>query len=466
MYLITFLRKANEKEYIIKTIFIIGICANLLGISYYKYQGFFLENISTIFDLNLEIPKLVLPLAISFFTFQQIAYLVDVYKGRISGNHSFWKYCLFVTFFPQLIAGPIVRYQALMPQFSFQENLRLNSESLALGISIFSVGLFKKFLADAIAIHCDPVFMAAYNGEVLSFFEAWYGALAYTMQLYFDFSGYSDMAIGIGNMFGIRLPLNFFSPYKAASIIDFWRRWHMTLSKFLRDYLYIPLGGNRKGEFRRYMNILITMLLGGLWHGAGWTFVLWGGLHGLYLLINHCWQYLLVKLELTQLSNQIWMRLMGRIITFIAVVFAWVIFRSENLEVAVQMLNSMTRVSDISVWHLLNDTLQRAELNDSFQLGNYWQFLSPNALIRISGFNLLVMLLTIVWFFPNTQQLFDEYTPTVQTYDVQLEAEFENSPKYLQWKPRFTWLYIIIIMNLVSFSALASIPSEFLYFQF
>ncbi|NEO16135.1 MULTISPECIES: MBOAT family O-acyltransferase [unclassified Moorena] len=228
MYLITFLRKANEKEYIIKTIFIIGICANLLGISYYKYQGFFIENISTIFDLNLEIPKLVLPLAISFFTFQQIAYLVDVYKGRISGNHSFWKYCLFVTFFTQLIAGPIVRYQALMPQFSFQENPRLNSESLALGISIFSVGLFKKFLADAIAIHGDPVFMAAYNGEVLSFFEAWYGALAYTMQLYFDFSGYSDMAIGIGNMFGIRLPLNFFSPYKAASIIDFLRRWHMT----------------------------------------------------------------------------------------------------------------------------------------------------------------------------------------------------------------------------------------------
>jgi len=466
MYLITYLRRVQEKKYIIKTIFVTGICANLLAIAYYKYQGFFLENINTFFALKIEVPKIVLPLAISFFTFQQIACLVDTYQGKISDNHSFWKYCLFVTFFPQLIAGPIVRYQELMPQFAWKENLRTNSESFALGISIFSVGLFKKFLADAIAVHGNPVFLTVYNGEVLSFFEAWYGALAYTMQLYFDFSGYSDMAIGIGNIFGIRLPLNFFSPYKAVSIIDFWRRWHMTLSQFLRDYLYIPLGGNRKGEIRRYINILITMLLGGLWHGAGWTFVLWGGLHGLYLLINHFWHYLLVKLELIEISNQVWMRLMGRLLTFWAVVVAWVLFRSENLEMAIQILNSMTKVSEIPIWSLLNQLWQREEVYGAFQLGDYWQVLSPNSLIKISGCNLLIILLLIVWFLPNTQQLFEQYNPTIQTYNLQPEAEVKNSSQYLQWKPGFIWLGIIIMMNLVSFSALASIQSVFLDFQF
>ena len=267
----------------------LGVALNLGALGWFKYANFVVDNVNSALGSDVHLAKIVLPLAISFFTFQQIAYLVDSHRGE-AREHRFLHYCLFVTFFPQLIAGPIVHHGEMLPQFADGKTYRFRAENLSVGATVFFIGLFKKVVfADTIAQYGTPVFDAAANGVPMTFLPAWAGALAYTLQIYFDFSGYSDMAIGLGRMFGVRLPLNFHSPYKAVNIIDFWRRWHMTLSRFLRDYLYIPLGGNRNGKLKRYRNLFLTMVLGGMWHGAGWTFLVWGTLHGVYLMINHAW---------------------------------------------------------------------------------------------------------------------------------------------------------------------------------
>ena len=301
---------------------------------------FFIDNVNHIFKLNLNIGVIILPLAISFFTFQQIAYLVDAYRGE-TREYNFLHYCLFVTFFPQLIAGPIVHHKEIMPQLTKEKIYSFCSENFNVGITIFILGLFKKvILADSVAVYATPVFEAASKNVSLTFVEAWGGALAFTCQLYFDFSGYSDMALGLGRMFGIRLPLNFNSPYKAVNIIEFWRRWHMTLSRFLKHYLYIPLGGSRKGKARRQANLLITMLLGGLWHGASWTFVVWGGLHGICLAINHAWHSIrrFMGHDIEKVSWQ--GRILSRTLTFFVVVVGWVFFKAESFYSAINVLKS------------------------------------------------------------------------------------------------------------------------------
>ncbi len=251
-----------------KSLLVFGVSGNLALLGYFKYATFFLHTTNTLFDTAFSPLPIVLPLAISFFTFQQIAWLVDVYRGQVT-EYSLLHHCLFVCFFPQLIAGPIVHHNEMMPQFSVRRERSQRQRDVEVGLTIFCLGFLKKVaLADPAAVYADPIFAAAAQGEPISFFEAWGGTLAYSFQLYFDFSGYSDMAVGLARLFGIRLPVNFFSPYQAASIIEFWRRWHMTLSRFLRDYLYIPLGGNRSGLTRTGLNLLTTMGLGGLWHGA------------------------------------------------------------------------------------------------------------------------------------------------------------------------------------------------------
>lgn len=257
-----------------KVLLIFGIVFNLGLLAYFKYADFFLENLNNVFDASFPILDLALPLAISFFTFQQIAYLVDSYKGETT-EYDFLNYALFVTFFPQLIAGPIVHHKEMMPQFMSKWNLVRNYKNIAAGLFIFSIGLFKKLIiADTFAQWANYGFDQA---EILTVVEAWVTSLSYTFQLYYDFSGYTDMAIGAALLFNIRLPINFNSPYKAHNIQDFWRRWHITLSRFLRDYIYIPLGGNRSGSFRTSCNLMATFIIGGIWHGAGWTFIFWGG---------------------------------------------------------------------------------------------------------------------------------------------------------------------------------------------
>ncbi len=319
----------------------VGVACNLAILAYFKYANFFVENLNTLSGSSYHLETIILPLAISFFTFQQITFLVDASRGE-TREYNFLHYSLFVTFFPQLIAGPIVHHREMLPQFAKNSIYRINQSNLAIGLAIFLLGLFKKVvLADGVAAYATPVFDAAESGVVITFFEAWAGALAYTFQLYFDFSGYSDMAIGIARMFNINLPLNFNSPYKAVNIIEFWRRWHMTLSRFLRDYLYFPLGGNRKGQPRRYVNLMITMLLGGLWHGAGWTFVAWGFMHGIFLVINHAWHGLRRLLGSEPGSLGFPGRSVAWLVTFLSVVVSWVMFRAESFESATNILQGM-----------------------------------------------------------------------------------------------------------------------------
>lgn len=311
-----------------KPLLIVGIVVNLLLLGYFKYVDFFILNINFIFGSKFEFLRIVLPLAISFFTFQQIAYLVDSYKGQTK-EYDFLSYALFVSFFPQLIAGPIVHHKEMMPQFLSKFNLVKNYKFIAIGLFIFAMGLFKKIIiADRFALSADAGFL---NTQSLSSIEAWVTSLSYSFQLYFDFSGYTDMAIGSALLFNIKLPQNFNSPYKALNIQDFWRRWHMTLSRFLRDYLYIPLGGNRKTKLRVYANLITTFLLGGLWHGAGWTFVFWGLLHGFALVIHRLWQKLGIRLNVV----------LSWFITFNFINITWVFFRANNLEDALNLLYKM-----------------------------------------------------------------------------------------------------------------------------
>lgn len=311
-----------------KRILTAGILINLGLLAYFKYADFFISNINQALTNQIPALELALPLAISFFTFQQIAYLVDSYQ-QDTQEYDFLNYCLFVTFFPQLIAGPIVHHREMMPQFMRARNALPHWSNIAQGLFIFSIGLFKKIvIADSFAVWANEGFN--HPGD-LSTMEAWATSLSYTFQLYYDFSGYSDMAIGAALLFNIRLPINFNSPYKALSIQDFWRRWHITLSSWLRDYLYIPLGGNRNGDIKTYCNLFLTFLLGGLWHGAGWTFVIWGALHGLALAIHRLWQQLGLKMN----------RFAGWACTFLFVNAAWVIFRAENLDSAIRIYRGM-----------------------------------------------------------------------------------------------------------------------------
>ncbi|MGJ0301352.1 MBOAT family O-acyltransferase [Aliarcobacter cryaerophilus] len=327
-------KKGLNKSFSKKSILIFGIVANLSLLGYFKYADFFIANFNLVSSSNINLLHLVLPLAISFFTFQQIAYLVDSYRGETK-EYDFLNYALFVTFFPQLIAGPIVHHKEMMPQFASKLNMVKRYKNIALGLFIFSIGLFKKVLiADTFAVWATAGFDTA---TTLNLIEAWATSLSYTFQLYFDFSGYTDMAIGIALLFNIKLPINFNSPYKALNIQDFWRRWHITLSRFLRDYVYIPLGGNKKGSFRTYSNLLATFVIGGLWHGAGWTFIFWGFLHGLALVIHRVWTNLGFKMN----------TILAWFITFNFVNIAWIFFRAKEWDDAIKVLGSMFGILNI-----------------------------------------------------------------------------------------------------------------------
>jgi alginate O-acetyltransferase complex protein AlgI len=319
-----------------KAMLLVGLGWNIGLLVYFKYFIFIISSVGLLTGLDFAISQIVLPLAISFFTFQKIAYLVDSYLGKAHENN-FVNFLLFVTFFPQLVAGPIVHHREMLPQIGSPQIYRFDGKNFADGVCIFLLGLAKKVvLADEFGRYADAGFNGAAQGDGPSLASAWLSVTAYTLQLYFDFSGYSDMAIGLARLFNMRLPMNFNSPYKATSIIDFWRRWHMTLSRFLRDYVYIPLGGNRLGLPRRYLNLLLTFLVCGLWHGAGWTFVLWGIVHGFYLSLNHFWNSFVISRDIPR-----WRQGLGCIVTFLAVMFSWVLFRSKDLETATRMYAGM-----------------------------------------------------------------------------------------------------------------------------
>lgn len=438
-----------------KRLLFVAIAANLMLLGYYKYANFFLDGINTAADAHISLGSIVLPLGISFFTFTQIAFLVDTYQGKVK-EYNFIHYTLFVTYFPHLIAGPVLHHKEMMPQFAKTTTYRFNYENLSVGLTIFFIGLFKKVvLADGIGTNVGPVFSAAGTGLELSFIDAWGGALCYTLQLYFDFSGYSDMAIGLSRMFGVILPLNFHSPYKSVNIIEFWRRWHMTLSRFLRDYLYIPLGGNRKGTVHRYLNLMITMLLGGLWHGAGWTFIIWGGLHGLYLVINHGWQNL--RRTLGQNPEQLLSRPMHALavlVTFLAVVAAWVVFRADNLNSATAILKAM---AGFNGFVLPNVWLAKWGAVGSWLSMQGVTFGAPG-LIMGGAINWIWISLLIVWFAPNTQQIMADYKPA-------LDMPEGNKAKRLLWRPSYIWLTTSALFSAFAILSISEL-SEFIYFRF
>lgn len=327
-----------------KKILACGVAFNLSILAVFKYTGFVIANVNALFDASIPDPGIVLPLALSFFSFQKIAYIVDVYRGG-APRYTFTDFLLFVLFFPQLIAGPIVHHADVMPQIkALRTRSAVTDTWLPIGIMAFCLGLFKKLgVADSVAVYADLAFDAAKAHHSVDLIEAWLSVIAYTCQIYFDFSGYSDMAVGLGYMFGVRLPANFLSPYKATSVIDFWRRWHITLSAFLKDYLYFPLGGNRMGELRRTANLWIVMVLGGLWHGASWTFVAWGGLHALYLSVNHVWR----RAVPTAFGSGPFGRAAGWGLTLLSVMIAWVFFRAADFGSAWSILKSMAGFNGI-----------------------------------------------------------------------------------------------------------------------
>jgi len=398
--------------------FSVGVDLALLG--YFKYTDFFLQTVNTLGGTSIPLPHIILPLGISFFTFTQIAYLVDAYRGETE-KYSLSSFSLFVSFFPHLIAGPILYHKKIIPQFNDLKNYVFSSKNMSLGVSLFAMGLFKKVM---IADNLAPWAQAAFShAQQLTFMDAWAGALAYTLQLYFDFSAYSEMAIALGLMLNINLPTNFNSPYKSTSIVEFWRRWHMTLSEFLKNYLYIPLGGNRHGETRRMTNVFLTMLLGGLWHGAGWTFVVWGGLHGVFIVINHQWRRLKIKLP-TVLS---WL------LTMICVTVCWVFFRAESLPDALHIVRAMFGLYGLPQSlagifpGLQSYGLQFATA--AHLPGGYKELLA------------LIGLLGILAFVPNPQQIM------------------------ARLQPNWRWAIIIALLMAVSILGMEK-ATDFLYFQF
>lgn len=438
-------------------ILVLGVAVNLGLLGYYKYTDFLINTFNAVTRSQLGIFDLILPLAISFFTFTQIAYLVDVYRDHAK-HYSFLDYSLFVVFFPHLIAGPIVRHWEIIPQYS-PKMVSFNLRDFSVGLAIFLIGLYKKLLlADPVGGVADSVYGAAHAGTVLTWFDAWLGTLAYTLQIYFDFSGYSDMAIGLARMFSIKFPVNFNSPYKAGSIAEFWRRWHITLMRFFREYLYIPLGGNRCSKPHHYANIMAVFLFSGLWHGAGWTFVAWGALHGIYSVIHAIWTDFLRRAGWKPGRFALY-RFAAITFTFVAVVCSWVLFRAHSFDVASSILASMWGLNGFTVPF----NIGQAQLG----LGRIFEFLGAEILpsdTNIQGLSyewsvhLLVILLAAVWLLPNTQQILASNDPTLEPV---------SKPARLQLHMTLAGGLILgfpIVLVIRSF--IGTQASPFLYFNF
>jgi len=401
-----------------------GICANVFALIYFKYKGFVIDNYGQFFGI-VDYTSTLLPLAISFFVFQKIAFLVDVYQGKTKETNVI-RFMVFAFFFPQLIAGPIVHHLDVRGQYdSFG---KLKSFDISVGLTFFFIGLFKKVVvADPFGGFADTVFAAAQAGNNLSVADAWLGALAFSLQIYFDFSGYTDMAVGLARMLGILLPMNFNSPYRALSIIDFWRRWHITLSQFLRDYIYIPLGGKECSQLRQALNVVVVMLIGGLWHGAGWTFVLWGMLHGFYLAINHAWRRYAGRVTVPVPLSLIF--------TYACVVLAWVLFRATDMGSALVVWKSMLGFT--SKW-------------------------GPESLGAAEWFRVLVGM-AFVWFLPNIQTMMG-YWP--DRYNPHRISAWPWPDKVAGcWRPGWGWAIIVALAGSLGMLSLSS-STQFIYFAF
>jgi D-alanyl-lipoteichoic acid acyltransferase DltB (MBOAT superfamily) len=481
----TLQRLAREKKSgAARWVLAVGIAFNVLFLGYFKYANFFATATNDAFGTSFVLERIILPLGISFITFQKIAFLVDVHSGRIE-EFTLQDYCLFVLFFPQLIAGPIVHYREMMPQFH-RATGRFDRENFALGVTLFVFGLFKKVvLADTIAPAVSSIYANASAGTAISLVPAWMAALGFTLQIYFDFSGYTDMALGLGRFFGIKFPPNFNSPLKASNIIDFWLRWHMTLTRFLTAYIYNPLSlsatrrraakglrpfGGRNTSLGGFLQVLmvptlITMFISGFWHGAGYLFIVWGLLHGVYLTINHAWRIFAARRWPDRARYARVMGPVGFVITFVAVVAGMVVFRAPTIATAANILRGMIGLNGLALPSSIVDRLGHfstviGRLNDAV--------ISPDA------FRTLTVWIVILGFFalalPNTLKLLSAYEPAlgIKPSAGPAVAPGRRLAAYvarLTWAPTIAWAVAVSILAVFGIFHLGG-NSEFLYWQF
>ena len=439
-----------------KIVLTIGILVNLIILGYFKYANFFLDSINNLTGTDFTLTKVILPLGISFFTFQQVTYLVDTYLKKVE-KFNVTKYFLFVTFFPQLIAGPIVHHKEMMPQFenNLIKNFTINNFSI--GLTTFVLGLFKKIvIADNIALYSDPIFFASSNGLMLTFFEAWGGAIAFMLQLYFDFSGYTDMALGIALLFGITLPINFASPFKSKNISEFWRCWHITLTRLIRNYIYLPVSLNlTRYSYSKSFGVTMTFFLSlvipttfaffcvGLWHGAGWNYILFGLLNGFYIIIFNIWQNFSNNYLKLNLKNNFIFDLCKRLFVFALVTFSFVLFRASDLESANEILKAMLGFNGIQFF-------------DIFRIGEF-------ATNTYQGVFNIIILLTIIFYFPNTQDFV--FNENKSAFNTENKLFKKNKNIFIKWKPQIIWglgFALIFIFSIM----FVSNTNEFLYFEF
>lgn len=439
-------------------LWLVGLAVGLnVGVlAYFKYTGFLIGNLNALLRTQIFVGTILLPLGISFLTFMQIAWLVAS-RRREAVPCNYFEFLLYSMFFPQVVSGPIVYQRESLPQFRIGRTPSGRAADICAGTTLFVMGLGKKVLiADPLAPWADSVFEAAAGGQTIGLATAWIGALAYTFQIYFDFSGYSDMAIGTARLFGIRLPLNFNSPYKAGSARGFWRRWHMTLSRFLRDYVYIPLGGNRCSATRRSLNLFLTMLLGGFWHGAGWTFLLWGALHGVFLVVNHAW----ASLAASRRIPGAWMLkgAGGCLLTFVAVLVAWVFFRAPRPADAGAILSGLAGLNGVSVPG--DAVLDKCPVALASMLGA----LGIPSGISEAMFASLALLSLMVFLLPNSQQILASLEPGLVTYGKRI-APLPRAFQWMAWRPSLPWLAVTTILFLLSLLNMNR-ESSFLYRNF
>jgi D-alanyl-lipoteichoic acid acyltransferase DltB (MBOAT superfamily) len=470
------LSQEDGKPLLRNLVLAVGIVFNLCFLGYFKYTNFLLSTFNDMADTGFVLKQIILPLGISFITFQNIAFLVDVHARRVE-TFTLRDYLLFVLFFPQLIAGPIVHYREMMPQFE-RNPCRFDSGGLAVGITLLCFGLFKKVvLADGMALHVSPIFELAAGGGSISLIAGWVAAIGYTLQIYFDFSGYSDMAAGLACCFGVRLPLNFYSPLQSTSIIDFWSRWHVTLTRFLTAYLYNPLLlwltrrryargltglGGRNATLGSFLQLLVwptllTMFISGVWHGAGYTFVLWGLLHGLYLTINHGWRLTGARLWASKEAYARFMRPAGFLLTFFAVVVAMVLFRAPSVHAAAEVYRGMLGFGGIELPRLIVE-----------KLGTHLPEHLVTAIdVATKDFLVvqlwLISLLAIALILPNTLQIMAAYEPVLGAKER--PATTGLLPRPLQWKPTLGWVLLVAALGATAIMRVGG-PSEFLYWQF
>jgi D-alanyl-lipoteichoic acid acyltransferase DltB (MBOAT superfamily) len=461
-----------------RVLLVTGILFNLCFLGYFKYLNFFESSLNDAFGAGFVLTQLILPLGISFITFQKIAFLVDVHGGRVD-RFSLADYGLFVLFFPQLIAGPIVHYREMMPQFRVA-SCRYDPENVAVGVSLFFFGLAKKLvLADPLSQMVAPLYAQAAAGTPQSATEAWIAALGFTLQIYFDFSGYSDMALGLARFFGIKLPVNFNSPLKATSIIDFWLRWHVSLTRFLTAYIYNPMSltltrrrmargkpifGGRNTSVAAFamllaMPTLLTMLVSGFWHGAGYTYILWGLLHGMFLCINHAWRQVRARIWTNTKQYNRRMAPIAFVLTFVSVVAAMVLFRAPTASAALLLWKGMIGAYGVTLPQAVFSRLGSvADVLASLGVRPAWTSgsLLMTATIRIS------LLLAIALLMPNTLQMLAAFEPAIGVKPGKTSTRLERA---LAWRPSVPWAVGLACVALAGALSLGEL-SEFLYWQF